>query len=221
VKIALLGVFLGVVFLLFRPLAGWFLDRVERKSNGYSYDHIAAVLVAVLVAAAGSVMLGLHGALGAFVAGVALYDRKSLAQAWHRKISPLVDILLVPVFFVFTGTRTQLGQFGVDDLAWCAAWVAAACVSKTLASFFAARLSGMTRTDSLRIGIFLNTRGLTELVVLNVGLDLGLISPKLFTFLVVMALLSTVATVPLLKLLERSWRWRRGALPGSAIEALK
>lgn len=203
-KLALVGVFLATVFLVFRPLAGACLARLEQRRGEYSHDHIAAALVVVLAASAGSAMLGLHGALGAFAVGVALYDQNGLRDAWHREISPLVYLLLVPIFFMFTGARIRFGDLGVQDLVWGLAWITAACASKVASSFIGARMAGLASFDALRLGLLLNTRGLTELVVLNIGLDLGLISSTLFTFLVAMALVSTVATVPLVRWLERS-----------------
>ena len=112
--------------------------------------------------------------------------------------------MLLPAFFAFTGLRTQIGLVsGVDNWLVCAVLIAVACVGKFGGSAAAARLSGLSWRDSASIGILMNTRGLMELIVLNIGLDLKVLSPTLFAMLVIMALVTTCATTPVLALLQR------------------
>jgi len=108
----------------------------------------------------------------------------------------------LPLFFAFSGLRTQLGLVaGLGDWLLCLALIAVACLGKFGGSFSVARLTGMSMREAAALGVLMNTRGLMELIVLNIGLDLGVISPKIFTMMVLMALVTTLMTTPLLKLL--------------------
>lgn len=207
-----MAAFLAVVFFVVRPLSRRVVRPAPASSDGApSHDRLAWMLVAVLAASASTVLLGLHGAIGAFTLGVALYDRHELRDAWSRDATPLVYTLLVPVFFVLTGARLHVDGMALSHLAWGGAWLVAACATKVGGAFLGARLAGVGRLDGLRLGVLLNTRGLTELVMLNMGLDLGLISPSLFTVLVAMAIASTVATVPLMRWLQSTGRGHAAA----------
>ena len=108
-------------------------------------------------------------------------------------------MLLLPAFFAFTGMRTQIGLVsGAEQWLLCGLIILVACVGKFGGSYVAARLTGLAWRDSAALGILMNTRGLMELIVLNIGLDLGVISPTLFAMLVIMALVTTFATTPIL-----------------------
>jgi len=204
--IRMLGLFglVAVCFTVLRPLAGRLIEAVERKHGGFGDDFLALTMAAVLAMAIGTSSLGVFAVFGGFLAGVVVYDQRVFAKAWSARIAPFVNTVLVPIFFTYTGMRTQIGALvSANDWLWCAGWVGAACLSKFGACALGARLAGMPGRDALRIGILLNTRALMELVVLNIGMDLGLIPPKIFTMLVVMALVSTVITAPMLEWLER------------------
>ena len=111
----------------------------------------------------------------------------------------VVSIVLLPAFFAFAGIRTQIGLVtGMENWLWCGVIILVASVGKFGGSLAAARLGNMTWRDSAALGILMNTRGLMELIVLNIGLDLGLISPLLYTLMVIMALVTTMTTTPVL-----------------------
>ena len=121
------------------------------------------------------------------------------------RVENFSSVLLLPLFFVFTGLRTQIGLLN-DVHGWliCFLIIVVATVGKMGGSAFAARFTGISWSESLQLGALMNTRGLMELIALNIGYDLGILSPRIFTMLVVMALVTTMLTGPLLTLLRRS-----------------
>lgn len=121
----------------------------------------------------------------------------------NYRLQDIVRILFLPAFFAFTGMRTQIGLVNsTQDWIFCAVIIVVAIIGKLGGTLFAARLSGLGWKNSVALGILMNTRGLVELIVLNIGLDLGVISPRLFTMMVIMALVTTLITGPALKLLR-------------------
>ena len=126
------------------------------------------------------------------------------------KIEPLAMTMLIPLFFSYTGLRTNIGAVG-DNLGLTTLVIAVAIAGKVGGAFTGARITGFDFRNSLALGCLLNTRGLVELIVLNVGLDLGLLSPALFSMMVIMALVTTVITTPLLKVVLPE-EYRRTAL---------
>jgi Kef-type K+ transport system membrane component KefB len=120
----------------------------------------------------------------------------------------VVSVLFLPAYYAFTGMRTEIGLIqGADQWLLCGLIVLVACAGKFGGSLVAARLVGFGWRDSAALGILMNTRGLVELIVLNIGLDLNIISPRLFTMLVIMALATTVMTTPVLQLVLRKRPW--------------
>jgi Kef-type K+ transport system membrane component KefB len=118
-------------------------------------------------------------------------------------LETLVTVLLLPAFFAFAGMRTEIGLLtGADPWIACGLIILVATVGKAAGTFVAARLTGMSARDAAGLGVLMNTRGLMQLIVLNVGLDLGVISPALFTMMVLMALATTIATTPVLRALR-------------------
>lgn len=165
------------------------------------------VLVVLLSSAAATELIGIHALFGAFIAGLAMPRRGALRAQLRERLHAFGTIVLLPLFFALTGLRTELGLLqGGADVLLCAAIIAVAVAGKLGGSYAAARLTGASQRDSLTIGALMNTRGLMELVVLNLGYDLGILSPRVFTMMVIMALVTTLMTGPLLSLIER----RRG-----------
>jgi Kef-type K+ transport system membrane component KefB len=151
--------------------------------------------------------IGIHALFGAFLFGALIRHDSRAAQALHSKLYDFVVVMLLPAFFAMTGLRTQI--WSVEGAHWltCGLIIVVAFTGKFGGSTIAARISGQSWRDSAALGILMNTRGLMELIVLNVGLDLGVISPRLFAMLVIMALVTTFATAPILDLIShRSWR---------------
>jgi K+:H+ antiporter len=149
-----------------------------------------------------------YAIFAAFLAGALMPKKARLGGTLHDRLAALLSLLFLPVFFAFSGIRTQIGLIdGAANWGLCAAIIAVACTGKFGGSVAAARLTGIGWRDSAALGVLMNTRGLVELVVLNIGLDLGVISTVLFTMLVIMALVTTFMTSPLLQLLLRKNPW--------------
>ncbi len=179
-------------------------------------NDVAGWMLLAVASAFSSTPFGLVAILGAFGLGVALHRRHRFVAAWDRRMGPLVAALFLPLYFTYTGLRTDVGSLeGLTAWAWCAAVLALAALGKFGATYLAARRSGLAHAPAAALGAMMNTRGLVELVVLNVGLDLGLVSKPMFTMLVLMAVVSTVLTTPLLR------HWLAGLLrPREAGEML-
>ncbi len=203
--VALTLVYIAVMFFIVRPL----LLRMLPLSRGQSLSRpaTALVLAAVLVSALLTEWIGVHAIFGAFVAGAVIPHDSLVAREMSRRLEDLVAVVLLPAFFAFTGMRTEIGLVsGVSQWLWVLAIIGVATLGKFGGSALAARVTGIGWRDASALGILMNTRGLMELVVLNIGLDMKVISPTLFAMLVLMALATTVATTPVLALLGSSDR---------------
>ncbi len=196
----LTAVFLVFMFLIVRPLVLRFLVRFDhaRLTPGM----VALVFAALLLSALTTELIGIHALFGAFLLGAIIPHDSALAQAFTRKLEDLVTVLLLPAFFAFTGLRTQIGLVAsLEQWLFCGLIILVATAGKLGGTVAAARLTGLGWRESTGLGVLMNTRGLMELIVLNIGLDLGILSPVLFAMLVLMALATTLATTPLLQLL--------------------
>jgi len=186
-----------------RKAALWLVRRQMLIGNT-TQPMFAAVCVALLSSALITERIGIHALFGAFLLGAIIPHDSPLARDIREKCEDLVTVLFLPVFFAFTGMRTQVGLLHTRaDWLVCAVIVLVATLGKFGGSFVAARLTGSSTKEAASLGILMNTRGLMELVVLNVGLDLGVLSPTLFAMLVLMALATTLATSPVLQGLSR------------------
>lgn len=202
----LIGVVLFSVALVFggRRLIRAYDARRIARGTPVTVDTVGAAILFAVSCALVTEWIGVHALFGAFVAGSIVPRESGLAREIADRIESVVAPVLLPVFFAYTGLRTEFGLLR-DPALWLvlAAVLIAAVAGKLGGSSLAARLSGMSWRDSLGIGVLMNTRGLMELIVLNVGLDLGVISPALFSVLVCMALITTFMTSPLMVLLQR------------------
>jgi Kef-type K+ transport system membrane component KefB len=161
---------------------------------------VTITLIALVAAALATEAIGVHAIFGAFLFGAIIPHDSTLARSLRHGITEFVTVLFMPAFFAFTGMRTEIGLLA-SGYEWlvCSLIIAVATLGKLGGTSVAARLGGLDLRHSLGLGILMNTRGLMEVIVLNVGLDLGVISPTLFTMLVLMALVTTVMTAPLLE----------------------
>jgi nucleotide-binding universal stress UspA family protein len=181
----------------------WFLKRLasyyERKGR-LSQVVLAWIYMGVVASALVTELIGIHLIFGAFLLGAVMPKNEGLVREVAQKTEDFVLIFLLPVFFAFSGLRTQVGLLNSPNL-WllCAAVVGVAIIGKYFGTYIAARVSGIDNREASALGWLMNTRGLTELIVLNIGLSLGVISPLLFTMLVIMALVTTFMTSPLLE----------------------
>jgi Kef-type K+ transport system membrane component KefB len=193
--------YVSVMFVVVRPLAWRFLnaEREEDLPRGVVGWVLGALLLSALVTEA----IGIHALFGAFLLGAVLPHDGALARVFARRLEDVVSFLLLPAFFAHAGLRTQIGLLsGLEHWLICGVIIVAATVGKIGGTMAGARLAGLDRRVTAALGVLMNTRGLMELIVLNIGLDLGVISPALFTMLVLMALATTLATTPLL-----AWVW--------------
>ena len=163
---------------------------------------MAIVIFSVLAGAWVTEWLGIHALFGAFVVGLAMPREPALSRAVLDRLEDLLLVLLLPLFFAFTGLRTRFGLIQGGEL-WmvCGAIVAVAIIGKVGGSMLASRMSGLSWRESSAVGVLMNTRGLVELVFLNVGLEMGVLSPTLFAMMVLMARTTTFMTTPLLALI--------------------
>ncbi len=170
--------------------------------GGMTHGLLASLVALSLAASAFTEALGLHALFGAFFAGLLLANEQHLARAARERLEGPLIVVLVPLYFAFTGLRTRLDLMR-EPGAWAlaAAVVGVAVIGKLGGSALAARACGVPWRDAAALGVLMNTRGLMELVILNVGLDLGVLTPTLFSILVVMAFVTTLMTSPLLSAL--------------------
>jgi Kef-type K+ transport system membrane component KefB len=148
--------------------------------------------------------IGIHALFGAFLLGAIIPHDSTLARTFASKLEDLVTVVFLPAFFAFTGLRTQIGLVsGMEDWLTCGLIILVAAGGKIGGTMAAARLTGHGWRESASLAALMNTRGLMELIVLGIGLDLQVISPKLFAMMVIMAIVTTMMTTPMLQLLAR------------------
>lgn len=193
-------------------LAMWFIARpllarlVRQRTDrrGISQRMVAFTVVLLLTSALATEVIGIHALFGAFFFGVIVPREGGLAHGLRERLEDFIVVLLLPLFFAASGLRTQLGLLdGQGPWMVCGLIIFVAILGKWGGASIAGRASGQTWADAMSIGVLMNTRGLMELVILNIGLDLGVISPTVFTMMVLMALVTTVMTSPLLSLFEK------------------
>ncbi|MFJ8917761.1 cation:proton antiporter [Amycolatopsis sp. NPDC102389] len=193
--VVLTAAFVALLGLVVRPL----LRKFVAAAPAARLHKVAPLsVVGVLVCAMATEWIGVHAMFGAFVFGVVFPRDNPIATWLHDKAGGLTTALMLPLFFAYSGLRTDLGLLsGGGAWLWCGAILLVAVAGKFGGSALAARAVGENWNRSLQVGALMNCRGLTELVVLNIGLDLGVLSPTLFTMLVIMALVSTAMAAPM------------------------
>jgi Kef-type K+ transport system membrane component KefB len=188
------------------------LGRRAERRGGISQGDLATALMLFLLAAFAMDAVGMHAVFGGFLLGVAM-PRGAFAAGLRRQLEPVTVVLLLPMFFAFSGLNTQLTL--VDNLALLGvtlAVLAASVLAKGGACWAAARLTGQDNATALGIGALMNARGLMELIIINIGLQRGIIGPALFSILVLMAILTTLMASPLFELVYGRQARSRGAL---------
>jgi len=199
VTVLLTATFIAAMFLVLRPLLHRVVRRIDRIPGRVPPNAMAFLFVLLLCSALTTEWIGIHALFGAFLLGMVIPHDSRVAQDLMERLEDLVVTLLLPAFFAFSGMRTRV-QLVSDVEHWllCGLIIFLACLGKFGGSAIAARITGLPWRDASALGILMNTRGLVELIVLNVGLDFGVISPTLFAMLVIMALVTTFATSPIL-----------------------
>ncbi len=207
--VVLAAVFSVLLLTVIGPRVARFL-RVTHARDGAPARTLAWAAIFAFASALVTEAIGIHALFGAFLAGVALSSSNEVKTSVRDAIEPLTSVVLLPLFFASAGLRTEIGLLDSAG-AWfiCAAITAVAIAGKLGGTSLASRWTGMGWRDALAIGALMNTRGLMELIVLNVGYELGILSPAMYTMMVVMALVTTCMTGPMLGLVETSF----GPLP--------
>jgi len=199
-NLGLVVLFVAVMLLIVRPrLPRWL--GVDRADVPPGRDVMAAALIFMTVSALLTEITGIHALFGAFLAGVVMPQSKGFREGLTLQLENFSSVFLLPLFFAFSGLRTHLGLLN-DLTSWlvCAGIIAIAMMGKLGGSMLAARFMGMNWNESFTLGALMNTRGLVELIALNIGYDLGILPPRIFTMMVLMALATTFMTGPLLHL---------------------
>ena len=198
-SIGLILLFVSVMLFLVKPRLPRWLDKTVTADNKPGRGMMTAVLVFVFASALATDVMGIHALFGAFLAGVVMPARGEFREFLRVRLEHFSSAFLLPLFFAFTGLRLQVGLLN-DTTGWmiCAGLIVIATVGKLGGAMFTARLTGMNWIDSFALGALMNTRGLVELIALNIGYDLGILSPRIFAMLVIMALVTTCMTGPLL-----------------------
>ena len=193
-------VFVGLMFVVVKPQLKRLVPAYQ-KAGRLTPNVLAIVVVGFLVAAFITDHIGIHAIFGAFVFGVVMPRETSHALFAEilDKLEQVSVLLLLPVFFISTGFNVDVSGLGSQGLGELGAVLAVACIGKFFGATAAARVMGYRARKASAVGVLMNTRGLTELVILNVGLAAGVLDLKLFTILVLMAVFTTVITEPLLR----------------------
>jgi Kef-type K+ transport system membrane component KefB len=204
---ALFTVLLSVVYVIamLKLVRPW-LGRLETKyasSENLNKTFAAVSFIVMFLSALTTEVIGIHALFGAFLAGVSMPTPGNFRKLLASRIEDVSLVILLPLFFAFTGLKTQIGLLNMGTT-WlvCGLIILVAVAGKFGGSLFAAKFTGLSWSDSFAIGALMNTRGLMELIVLNIGYDLGVLSPTIFTMMVLMALVTTFMTSPLLSAIE-------------------
>jgi len=198
---ALSGVYAAILFLFVRP----FLQRLEmihEREGRLSQNIVAIIFLLVLASAWATEAIGIHAMFGAFLIGCVMPKGSAFVRHLTDKLEDYTVVFLLPIFFAYTGLKTQLGLLGGPQ-AWLVTVIiiATACAGKFGGTLLPAKLFGMSWRESTAMGVLMNTRGLVELVILTIGLQFGVINDQVFAIMVLMALATTFCTTPLLYLL--------------------
>lgn len=192
--------YVGAVMLLIRPVLTKWSRGIERRRL-LSEGEFVICLSLLALGAWFTEYIGLHGVFGAFIMGVAM-PRGPITNALIERVQPLTVALLLPLFFAYSGLNTQIGLLDSAYLWLMAGLVLLVAIGgKGVACWLAARATGMAQRDALGIGTLMNARGLMELIIINIGLQRGIISPALFAILVIMAVITTLMASPIFDLL--------------------
>ena len=200
--IGLAVVYVLLMFKVVRPALKK-IEHIYHEQEKMRTPIIALLFIMLIVSSYVTSIIGIHSLFGAFIAGVIMPSGFSFRKIVIDKIEDVSIVLLLPLFFVITGLRTEIGLLNEGHLWITFGWILmVAVVGKFGGSAFAARIVGQSWKDSLSIGVLMNTRGLMQLIVLNIGYDLGILSPEIFAMMVLMALVTTLMTGPALDLIN-------------------
>ena len=202
VQVGGIAALLLVSWFVLRPAVNWVLTRFPVQNGEVPTDVMTVVICLAFTLGICTFKLGIFAIFGGFLCGLLFHAHKIFVEAWRRQVGKFVLVFFLPVFFTYTGLRTNvLGLVSASDWQWLGIVLAAAIGGKIIPVYIAGRLSGFDHKESTILGSLMNTRALMELIVLNIGYDMGFIPQKVFTMLVIMAVVTTVMTGPLLRAL--------------------
>jgi Kef-type K+ transport system membrane component KefB len=211
----------GYVFVMLKVVRP-FLKRIgdlHTSRENLSQPIVAIFFLTLILSSYVTELIGIHALFGAFMTGAIIPENAKFRNIFIEKVEDVSVVLLLPLFFVFTGLRTQIGLLNEPSL-WvtCGIIIVVAVTGKFVGSAIAAKFVGQSWKDSLAIGALMNTRGLMELVVLNIGYDLGVLTPEVFAMMVIMALVTTMMTGPALDLINHFFKDKNAAAPAKVID---
>lgn len=211
--IVLASVYVAIMLFIVKPFLKKIGDLYATKDN-LSKPVVAIFLLTLIISSYCTEVIGIHALFGAFITGAIMPDISKFRSLFIEKVEDVAVILLLPLFFVFTGLRTQIGLIN-DPYLWkiTGSIILVAVVGKFLGSALAAKFVGQNWQDSLTIGALMNTRGLMELIVLNIGFDLGVLSGEVFTMMVIMALITTFMTGPAIDFINYIFKTKTAYFP--------
>ena len=193
------SLFLGIMFFGVRRVIVFYWKKNSANNEALSHNEFSIILLIVLLSALATELLNAHAIFGAFVAGVIMPRDGKLRAALESRLEDILVVLLLPLFFAFTGLRTNVGLLTTSRDWWLAALIlGVAVIGKLGGTTLAARASGIQWREANALGVLMNSRGLMELVILTIGLQDGIITPALFTMMVIMAVVTTMMTSPIL-----------------------
>jgi len=201
-QFGMLLAFVLAMYFVMHPLVAWLIRRYPAREGRLSSNLMALVTALIFLAGICTYKIGIFAIFGGFALGVVFQPHSAFVEAWRRQVGVFVMVFFLPVFFTFTGLRTDITTLSSGAaLTWLGLILAAGIGGKIFPVYFAGRSAGFDRTQSWILGSLMNTRGLMELIVLNIGYDLGIIPRDAFTMLVIMAVVTNLMTGPLLRLL--------------------
>lgn len=198
-SIGLVVLFVSLMLFWIKPCLPRWIDRAAHEGGTPGKGVTASVLIFLFASALATDVMGIHALFGSFLAGVVMPARGEFREFLKLRLENFSSVFLLPLFFAFTGLRTQMGLLN-DTGGWliCLGLILIATLGKLGGAMFTARLTGVNWIDSFALGALMNTRGLVELIALSIGYDLGILSPRIFAMLVIMALATTCMTGPFL-----------------------
>jgi Kef-type K+ transport system membrane component KefB len=214
----------GYVFVMIKVVKP-FLRRIgdlHTSQENLSKPIVAIFFLTLILSSYATEVIGIHALFGAFMTGAIFPDNIKFRNIFIEKVEDVAVVFLLPLFFVFTGLRTQIGLLD-DPALWrvTGAIILVAVVGKFFGSAISAKFVGQSWKDSLTIGALMNTRGLMELVVLNIGFDLGVLTPEIFAMMVIMALVTTMMTGPALDLINYFYKAGKQLIPPDILDTTR
>lgn len=219
--IGLAALYVFLMIKVVRPFLGR-IGNLYNTKESLSKSIVAIFFLTLIISSYATEVIGIHALFGAFMAGAIMPENVRFRNIFIEKVEDVALVLLLPLFFVFTGLRTQIGLLN-DIYLWKVAGmiILVAVAGKFIGSALAAKFVGQNWKDSLTIGALMNTRGLMELVVLNIGYDLGVLTPEIFAMMVIMALVTTFMTGPALDLINWIFTSRKEEIPQEIMQINK